>query len=273
MRLKLLSSIGLVLSIPILLVMVSVTSYISSLIEQSARTELLNQTQADAALLEERLHTLNDQATRLSLSPAIKLYADAVAGGSGSAIDQNTQDALQTFLTQSGYAQVSLHDLSGNILLSRPDSQPATLDPSSLEQLSNGQPLLSGLHRNAPNAHIIARLKGGTGELGQKNLADCLAKTGAVIPDVLLSINDPGSLGAIKTLQNTPQLKNDIAIFSIDGDPQTLADLKDGHYYQGIVTIDPRANADQAVNSAIHQLSGSPFKHILDPGLKPISNP
>jgi serine/threonine protein kinase/DNA-binding LacI/PurR family transcriptional regulator len=124
----------------------------------------------------------------------------------------------------------------------------------------------AGLRDAAPNAHVIGRYPGGTLANGKQSVNTLLAD--GIHFDVIVSINDAGSFGAISTLELAGIDERSVIIVSIDAEVQALDYIRDGHYLRASVPVDREGFSRAAVNAMIRMLAGGtlPERAELSPG-------
>ncbi|MCC6973981.1 MAG: substrate-binding domain-containing protein [Anaerolineae bacterium] len=119
---------------------------------------------------------------------------------------------------------------------------------------------------NAPESAILGRYLGGLFEEGEKSLIKALEEH----PDlnVIMSINDAGAFGAIKTLRAAGKGPEDVIIVSVDAESEARRMVAAGEYLRGTLDNDPVGTAQLAVDGAVKMLSGAVTpRQLLLPGL------
>jgi serine/threonine protein kinase/ABC-type sugar transport system substrate-binding protein len=134
---------------------------------------------------------------------------------------------------------------------------------SDLVQRANG--LEDGVLAFAPDAEILGRFLGATQEFAHESISGLLAE--GVTPDVIVSINDAGTYGAITALEEADIPESDVAIFSIDAEPQARNYIRDGHYLKASGLLARTDYAYAAVDSIVRQVAGAtmPETILLEP--------
>jgi serine/threonine protein kinase/ABC-type sugar transport system substrate-binding protein len=112
----------------------------------------------------------------------------------------------------------------------------------------------AALLKKAPNVKILGRYRGGLPEEGEKNIARALAQHPEI--NVIMSINDAGAIGAIKTLERMGIKNDQIDIISVDADLTVRQMIKQGNYFRASLDSDPKGGAITAVNAVVHFLAG-----------------
>ncbi len=127
--------------------------------------------------------------------------------------------------------------------------------------------LEAGVLEFAPDAKIIGRYLGATREFAEKSVRDLLDQ--GVEFDVILSINDAGSFGAIAALEAANIPPESVVITSVDAEVQAREYILEGHYIRG--SVDPgRAEVSKtAIDIAIQLLAGGtiPEQILAPPGI------
>ncbi len=143
------------------------------------------------------------------------------------------------------------------IILDYPDLPP-------LVERANG--LQDGVLANAPEAHIIGRFLGATKDNGEASVSKLIAQN--VHFDVITSINDAGSFGAIAALEKAGIPPGRVNITSIDAETLAREYIRSGHYLRASVDVGRAAFSSTAVDAMIKLLAGStlPETFLVPPG-------
>jgi ABC-type sugar transport system substrate-binding protein/predicted Ser/Thr protein kinase len=141
------------------------------------------------------------------------------------------------------------------------------LDYPSLPQIIiRADGLEAGLLEFAPQAEIIGRYLGATQENAERSVQRLL--DGQVDFDVILSINDSGSFGAIAALANAGISPNAVIVSSIDAEVLAREYIRRGYFMRASVEV-LRADFSRAsVDTMIRLLAGGtiPEKILVPPG-------
>lgn len=124
--------------------------------------------------------------------------------------------------------------------------------------------LEAGVLEYAPDAKIIGRYLGATRDFARKSVSDLLDQ--GVSFDVILSINDAGSFGAIAALEEENIPPSSVIITSVDAEVQAREYIRTGRYIRG--SVDPgRAEVSKTVIDIVVQLlaGGTVPEHIFAP--------
>lgn len=123
-----------------------------------------------------------------------------------------------------------------------------------------------GLLENAPDAQIVGHYKGGTREFAQESIAQAIAD--GVEFDVILSINDAGTFGAINALEAAGIPDDAVMIFSVDAETLAREYIQEGHYIRASVETGRRESAEASVNAMVKLLAGATIPEIIrtEPG-------
>jgi serine/threonine protein kinase/DNA-binding LacI/PurR family transcriptional regulator len=137
-------------------------------------------------------------------------------------------------------------------------------DLDHLVQRANG--LEDGVLAIAPNAEILGRFRGATQDFGKASIAELLEE--GTVPDVIVSINDAGTYGAIEALEEANIPESEVAIFSIDAEPLAQLYIGDGHYLKASGLLARTEYAFAAVDAIVRQAAGAtmPATILLEPG-------
>ena len=158
---------------------------------------------------------------------------------------------------------------AGDILLNerRELARVIILDYPDLEQIivrANG--LEDGIRERLPNVQIVGRFLGATQDNGYNSVRQLIED--GVRFDAILSINDAGSIGAIRALDEAGIPPQDVIITSIDADATARAYIRDGYYLRASVDVGRMQFSRAAVDSMVRLLSGSamPETVLAEPG-------
>lgn len=115
--------------------------------------------------------------------------------------------------------------------------------------------MIEVLKNKLPNINILGRWQGGLIEDGEKNITQALKDH----PDlnVIMSINDAGSYGAIKALQAAGKKPDEVSIFSVDAEAAAQQKIQTGQYIRASFGLDPFGLGTSAVDGAVKLLAGS----------------
>ncbi len=126
--------------------------------------------------------------------------------------------------------------------------------------------LEDGVLEFAPDAHIVGRYLGATQEFGKESIQKLIEN--GVDFDVIASINDAGSFGAIDALAEAEISPDDVFIVSVDAEALALQYIREGYYMRGSVEVARAAFSEVSVNTMIKLLAGTPIpeKILVPPG-------
>lgn len=141
------------------------------------------------------------------------------------------------------------------------------LDYPDLEQIivrANG--LEDGVRELLPNVQIVGRYLGATQD-NAYNTVRRLIEDGVQF-DAILSINDAGSIGAIRALDEAGISPDDMIITSIDADATARAYIREGYYLRASVDVGRAQFSRAAVDSMVRLLAGGimPETVLAEPG-------
>lgn len=125
----------------------------------------------------------------------------------------------------------------------------------SLVQRAEG--LEDGVLHYAPSAHIVGHYLGATRENGRASIARLLRDN--VTVDVIASINDAGSLGAIEALETASIGPDEVVIVSVDAEQPVRNYIERGYYIRGSVEAGRGPASRAAIYAAIKLLAGTPI--------------
>ncbi len=156
--------------------------------------------------------------------------------------------------------QIIRDELGGKadvILLDYPDLPP-------LVERANG--LEDGVLANAPEARIVGRYLGATKDNGEASVSRLLARN--VHFDIIASINDAGSFGAIAALEQAGIPPGRVNITSVDAETLAREYIRSGHYLRASVDVGRAAFSRTAVDAMMKLLAGStlPETFLVPPG-------
>jgi serine/threonine protein kinase/DNA-binding LacI/PurR family transcriptional regulator len=124
--------------------------------------------------------------------------------------------------------------------------------------------LVDGVLEYAPNAIIVGRYKGATREFGKESVSK-LIKDGVKF-DVIVSINDAGSFGAIEAMTEAGMKPDEVIISSIDAEALAQQYIRDGYFIRGSVPSSRTENAHALIDAAVKLLAGATMpEYILVP--------
>ncbi|MCU0498828.1 MAG: protein kinase [Anaerolineae bacterium] len=122
--------------------------------------------------------------------------------------------------------------------------------------------LRDGILEFAPNANIIpTEYIGGTQDLARESIEAALAA--GVEFDVIASINDAGSYGAITALEAAGIDPARVIIVSVDAEAQALKFIEEGYFIRGSVELQRTNYAQAAIGSLIRQLAGATLPQMV----------
>jgi ABC-type sugar transport system substrate-binding protein len=124
----------------------------------------------------------------------------------------------------------------------------------------------AGILEFAPDAAIIGRYVGATPDGGDQSISRLIAD--GVDIDVIASINDAGSFGAIRALEAANIMPDEVVITSIDAEVLALDHIREGHYMRGSVAVGRELFSRAAIDIAARLLAGAtlPETIVVPPG-------
>lgn len=121
--------------------------------------------------------------------------------------------------------------------------------------------LEDGVKEFAPNANIVGRFTGATRENGETSVRQLIED--GVEFDVIVSINDAGSFGAITALEAAGYAPDSVLIFSADAEALARQYIRDGYFMRGSVELDRKAFSDVMVNAMVRLLGGATMPEVV----------
>jgi ribose transport system substrate-binding protein len=115
--------------------------------------------------------------------------------------------------------------------------------------------MVEALLEYAPNAEVVARVRGATPEWGKESIEALLAE--GVEFNVILSINDAGAFGALEALEEANIPYEDVIIGSVDAEILAQRYIREGKYFRGTVEAGRTVYASAAIDVMIKLLSGN----------------
>ncbi len=126
--------------------------------------------------------------------------------------------------------------------------------------------LEAGVLEFAPDANIVGRYLGATRDNGEASIRQLLED--GVDIDVIVSINDAGSFGAIEALEAAGVSPDSVIIFSVDGEALARQYIRDGYFMRGSIALERKAISDALLNTVVRLLAGAtmPEAVLVPPG-------
>jgi serine/threonine protein kinase/DNA-binding LacI/PurR family transcriptional regulator len=121
--------------------------------------------------------------------------------------------------------------------------------------------LAAGVHEAAPDAHIVGRVPGGTRENGYASIRQLIA--GGTDFNLILSINDAGSFGAIQALEEAGIEPSAVLISSVDAEVLAREYIAEDYFIRASIDVGREQFSRTAVNVAIKLLAGATLPEIF----------
>jgi serine/threonine protein kinase/DNA-binding LacI/PurR family transcriptional regulator len=121
--------------------------------------------------------------------------------------------------------------------------------------------LEDGLLEFAPDAHIVGRFKGATADFAYESVSELLED--GVIFNVIVSINDAGSFGAIDALDDADYEPDQVIVVSVDAEELAKEYIREEYFMHGSVALDRSQQTQAATNSMIKLLAGGTLPEII----------
>ncbi|MEQ8673685.1 MAG: substrate-binding domain-containing protein [Aggregatilineales bacterium] len=123
------------------------------------------------------------------------------------------------------------------------------------------QAMVAGMFAFAPSAEIVSTTPGATVDGGYDSV-NFLLETNTSF-NVILSINDAGTYGAIEALEEAGIAPNAVAIFSVDAELRAQQYIRENYFLRASISAGRQESARAIVNSMVKLLSGSPIAETI----------
>jgi ABC-type sugar transport system substrate-binding protein/predicted Ser/Thr protein kinase len=206
----------------------------------------------DNTLLEEPLKSAQEAGIRMAF-----LQSDTPSYGG---VRMYTDNYIMGRVPGEYAGEIVNQELDGQadvIVLGYPDIDDIVLRAQGLED---------GLLAIAPNAKILGSYIGGTRELGYESVKRLL--DGGTTFEVILSINDAGSYGAIMALEEAGYRGDEVSIVSVDAEILARQYIANRHFMRASVPLGRTEAARAAVDAIVKLLAGAtlPENIAINPG-------
>jgi serine/threonine protein kinase/DNA-binding LacI/PurR family transcriptional regulator len=125
--------------------------------------------------------------------------------------------------------------------------------------------MVAALHEIAPDAKIVGHWQGGLTSDGEKSMTEALQLFPEI--NVIMSINDAGAYGAVNALIKAGKKPGDVAIISVDAEPEARRMINAGQFFRASVDSGAVASGEYAVDALVKLLAGVPVpRQIFLPG-------
>jgi serine/threonine protein kinase/DNA-binding LacI/PurR family transcriptional regulator len=123
-----------------------------------------------------------------------------------------------------------------------------------------------GLLEFAPNVEIVGEYLGGTQDNARESVSKALED--GVEFDVILSINDAGSYGAIEALEAAGVRPDEVMIFSVDAEQLARRYIREGRFMRASVAVGRTISAQASIDAMVKLLAGAPIPQQIytEPG-------
>jgi ABC-type sugar transport system substrate-binding protein len=124
----------------------------------------------------------------------------------------------------------------------------------------------AGVNEIAPNATFVGEGRGFTREDGYQTISNALNSDLSF--DIIVSMNDAGSFGAIDALQEAQIPTDEVAIVSANAEPLALEYIRDQQYLRGTVGVNRTEGSHIAFDGIVRMLAGAtlPETIVFAPG-------
>lgn len=126
--------------------------------------------------------------------------------------------------------------------------------------------LVDGVTEVAPNTNIVGRFLGGTRENGYASVRRLIAD--GVDFNIILSINDAGSYGAVQALEEAGIEPDEVYISSVDAEALARQYIAEDYYIRASVDVGREQHSRTAIDAAVKLLAGAtvPEVFLVPPG-------
>lgn len=114
--------------------------------------------------------------------------------------------------------------------------------------------LEEGVLSVAPDVEIVGRYLGAISDNGQESIENLLED--GIQFDVILSINDAGSYGAIDALEEAGIAVDEVMIISIDAERKAVDYMREGRFFRGSLSVGRQETARAATDIMVRMLAG-----------------
>ncbi|MBK8134636.1 MAG: protein kinase [Chloroflexi bacterium] len=121
--------------------------------------------------------------------------------------------------------------------------------------------MIAGLLEGAPEAEIVARVRGATTDWGKESIQQLLAD--GVEFNVILSINDAGAFGALAALEEAGIAYDAVNIAGVDAEILAQRYIREGKYFRVTVEAGRTVYASAAVDVIIKLLAGASVPEFI----------
>lgn len=132
-------------------------------------------------------------------------------------------------------------------------------DLPAIVERANG--IEDGIKAIAPDANIIGRYRGATPDFALESVSQLLED--GVEFNVIASINDAGSFGAIRALEAAGIGADEVVITSVDAEALAREYILEGYYIRGSVDVGREQFSHAAVDAAVKLLAGSTLPEVI----------
>lgn len=124
----------------------------------------------------------------------------------------------------------------------------------------------AGVAEVAPEADFVGEGRGFTREDGYQSISSAI--NAGLDLDVIVSMNDAGSFGAIDALQEARITPDEVAIVSANAEPLALEYIRDRQYMRGTVAVNRTEGSHIAFDGIVRMLAGAtlPETIVFAPG-------
>jgi len=133
--------------------------------------------------------------------------------------------------------------------------------PDRADIVARANGLIDGLLEFAPDANIVGRYLGATREFGKESVQKLIEE--GVKFDVIVSINDAGSFGAIEAMTEAGITPNEVFISSVDAEALAQQYIREGYFIRGSVQSSRVENAQALLNAAVKLLAGGTLPEFV----------
>jgi ribose transport system substrate-binding protein len=206
----------------------------------------------DADLLDKPMRSVDD-----ANLPVVMLSQDLPSYGGVEVVGDEFEMGYQPGQLAGKIIADEMNGKADVIILDYPDLPHLILRADGLE---------AGVLSQAPDAHIVGRYLGATPDFARESVSKLLDE--GIHFDVIVSINDAGSFGAIEALEDADIPPEDVVITSVDAEQLALRYIREGHYMRGTIQIGRERFSRAAIDAITRLLAGGtlPERILVPPG-------
>jgi len=191
--------------------------------------------------------------TSLVEHPIPLVYSTLMAPDYGVKLDLSNYDVGQQISRYAGQLLQTEANGLGSIVLLNAEGFVAS------EERLRG--IYDGLEATVPNANVIGEWEGYTRHTAYESIR-ALIETGIEF-DVILSISDDATLGAVQALEEAGLTPDDVFIVSVGAEPSIMNYVRQGRFVRGTLNVNSQEGSHLMVYAIVKLLAGSTVPEIL----------